>query len=317
MEQKTIIRTPKGDHPYFSLSRALAQDERLSYEAKGLLVELLSRPPNWEVQPEQLARPGCKRDKVYRILAELHKLGYLTREKHQDASGRWMWEPYRIYECPLPENPDTVGPYPEKPYTENTDMVGSGTLALPDALKPDPSPYPDLPYTEKPEIIKNREYTDQRTDERESSGAKQAINTPQAPSNRQSLLAAAAKMCGMIGTLTEKQFSTLNGVVESIEKVGATPAQVADFERYWFSEYNGLYAKRGARISRPHPSQLQEHWGLYLAMLEAEARPEPKKPAPPRPIYAQPAPRRAAPAPAAAPAELANIFQKHRQDHLK
>ena len=129
MTAPTIIRTPKdGSSPYVATSRAAAQDERLSFEARGMLWYLLSKPSDWKVVIGDLMKAGhCGRDRVYRILRELQTAGYLMRERQQqDAKGRLMPATYRVYERPHTENTytephATTEPEPctEKPYTEN------------------------------------------------------------------------------------------------------------------------------------------------------------------------------------------------------
>jgi DnaD/phage-associated family protein len=127
MGKQTIIRTPKElDRRHFSMERAVPQNRKLSWEARGILCYLLSQPSDWEVRVDDL-RQGCGRDKVYKILTELQKAGYLTRERHQKPDGRYEWGPYTVYECPLPEKPEMglseEKPFPENPYTDLPDTV--------------------------------------------------------------------------------------------------------------------------------------------------------------------------------------------------
>lgn len=123
----TIIRGKHdSDNPYFVASRASAQDEQLTYDARGLLFYLLSKPDDWVIRIDDLRRAGCGRDKVYRIIDELVKAGYMTpRSKRQDDKGRWIWTPHRLYERPYPENP-----YTDCPYTENTEIKALSSESL-------------------------------------------------------------------------------------------------------------------------------------------------------------------------------------------
>jgi hypothetical protein len=106
-------------------------DERLSFEALGLLTYLLSRPDNWRVCVEQLkTRGSIGRDKAYRLLTDLMHLGYIIRRQVRDAKSKQFGvyeyivydEPQKALEedKPLPENPETAKtaktePLPEKP----------------------------------------------------------------------------------------------------------------------------------------------------------------------------------------------------------
>lgn len=128
MTTPTIIRTPKdGSSPYVATSRAAAQDERLSFEARGMLWYLLSKPNDWEIVIGDLGRAGkCGRNRVYRILRELQKYGYLVRERVRDEKGRLATTIYRVYECPRTQNRDmgddaenTGAPRTQNPYVDN------------------------------------------------------------------------------------------------------------------------------------------------------------------------------------------------------
>jgi hypothetical protein len=91
MNQITIIKFDDGDY-YTKLPNKLLQNEKMSYEAKGLLGELLSRPSNWIIQKEQLIRDYAKRDKLTRIINELKDFGYMFLwTKHDSATGKFSY----------------------------------------------------------------------------------------------------------------------------------------------------------------------------------------------------------------------------------
>jgi hypothetical protein len=113
-----IIRTPHDtERHWFAMSRATAQDKNLSWEARGVLAYLLSKPSDWKVMVADL-KQNCGRDKVRKILFELKSLGYLTITQGHDEKGHWTSE-YRVYETaqPITEKPSTVNPAPDKPET--------------------------------------------------------------------------------------------------------------------------------------------------------------------------------------------------------
>lgn len=127
-EKKKYLRRAIHDkqNPYLMVKRTTAQDKRLSYEARGMLVYILSQRDDWRVQPNELMIEGCGRDKVYRILKELMKLGYVEHEKSFDNQHKIIWGDYIVHEYPQTENPDTENqemdlgekPFPENPDTE-------------------------------------------------------------------------------------------------------------------------------------------------------------------------------------------------------
>jgi len=119
---ETIRRANHGkEHPYYLATRASAQDKEISYEASGMLQYLLSKPNDWRVQPKDLVRKDCGRDKVYKILNELIKGGYIERIYNRDEKGRIVLVEYVVDEVkkPLPENPDMEKPDLVNPYLAN------------------------------------------------------------------------------------------------------------------------------------------------------------------------------------------------------
>jgi hypothetical protein len=74
----------------------------MSRRAKGLLVELISRPPEWQTSASRLVRKewnetrgksqakiGEGLDAIRDDLAELESYGYLEHQKIKDSDGRW------------------------------------------------------------------------------------------------------------------------------------------------------------------------------------------------------------------------------------
>lgn len=155
--------------PYVAVSRDVAQDARLSFEARGLLLYLLSKPTDWRITIADLQRAGqCGRDRVYRILRELREAGYLQHARGRSTRGTIVWSDYVVCEAgrmepypentdvaePYTENPYTVQPYTEKPYTENTDMVEEPNKGASSPSQPYPEkPYTAQPYTENTDMV--------------------------------------------------------------------------------------------------------------------------------------------------------------------
>lgn len=64
------------DH-FTTIPNLFLQNPDITYEAKGLLCELLSRPDNWIIRKNQLIRGKCGDTKISRIIKELTELGHL------------------------------------------------------------------------------------------------------------------------------------------------------------------------------------------------------------------------------------------------
>lgn len=120
--QITIMRAKHGELPYFMMNRSTAQDAKLSWEARGVLAYLLSKPDDWIITLSDLQQ-NCGRDKARNILSELIKYGYVTKtEQVKKERGRFDNITYQVHERPFTEKPSTVGPSTENPTLHNTDI---------------------------------------------------------------------------------------------------------------------------------------------------------------------------------------------------
>ncbi len=110
-----IIRVEKDrSHPYKTINTSFANDERLSWGARGVLVYLLSKPDDWKVMPKDLiAQSAAGRDAVYAILQNLESCGYLMRVRTRRDDGTFEYSTV-IYEV---SQPLTAFPYTAEPYT--------------------------------------------------------------------------------------------------------------------------------------------------------------------------------------------------------
>jgi hypothetical protein len=128
---QTVIRS-NPETGFTVLANAFLQDPRLSYETKGLLAELLSRPDDWEIRAENIVKSGkAGRDKVWRMLREAEELGYAASRQARTERGKFQKLDYIVTDdpkllidraareietlmSPLTENPSAVIPFPEK-----------------------------------------------------------------------------------------------------------------------------------------------------------------------------------------------------------
>jgi hypothetical protein len=87
--------------------RQLAQDNTLSFEARGVMLYLLSHSTNWQPRADDIERAGNIGKKQRRkILAELERAGYLTYHRVQANTGLWGWV-IAAHEEPVPESERT------------------------------------------------------------------------------------------------------------------------------------------------------------------------------------------------------------------
>jgi hypothetical protein len=130
---------------YTVISNVPLNDDRLSWEARGLLAWLLSKPDRWKVIVAAIKNRGpAGRDKIDRILSELEEHGYLVRNQRHGKDGRFSYE-VTIYEepprretkddgaknssaggdSPAEEPPLAVQPQAEKPGLDDRHLVNT------------------------------------------------------------------------------------------------------------------------------------------------------------------------------------------------
>lgn len=96
----TTLRTKKNKN-YSVLSNVALNDERLSFRARGIFAYLMSKPDNWRVRSDVLAKSATEgRDAIRTALNELEQYGYLQRETGRDAKGQWFTETVLVEEPP-------------------------------------------------------------------------------------------------------------------------------------------------------------------------------------------------------------------------
>ena len=95
----TILRVPKREK-YFKVANSVFSDSRLSWEARGVMGYLLSKPDDWQVRLHDLIRQGpAGEHKMRRILRQLEAARYLHRERFRRADGTFDWF-FVIFEDP-------------------------------------------------------------------------------------------------------------------------------------------------------------------------------------------------------------------------
>lgn len=101
------IRRSKPISGFTILPNDTLRDDRLSYAARGVLAELLSRPDKWETNADALSeRARRNRDIVGEgrrgmrsAFAELESAGYMIRRREKSANGRYSTV-LEVYDLP-------------------------------------------------------------------------------------------------------------------------------------------------------------------------------------------------------------------------
>lgn len=118
-----IIRVEHSkENPYFMMNRDTAQDDTLTWEARGVLAYLLSKPDDWQVMVVDLQQK-CGRDKVRHILDELKEARYLKIIPARNQAGKFSKAEYQVFEQPFTGNPTTAKPTTVNPATAKPQTV--------------------------------------------------------------------------------------------------------------------------------------------------------------------------------------------------
>lgn len=156
MAEQTIYRRRRR-RPFTQIDNTPLRDDRLSLEAVGFLVVVLSLPDDWEINRTwAMKRFKLGKDKLRRVIDELKRCGYCVhyqdRDKHQrlGASVYVFSDEANCFDEPdvepLAENPPAdPKPLAVKPLTENpptykrnskTNKINNKKPAKPAADKP-------------------------------------------------------------------------------------------------------------------------------------------------------------------------------------
>lgn len=248
-----ITRAPRPKSNFYLLDKAISEDRRIGWAARGILIFLLGKPDNWTVSPAALVNEtkdafrSTGRDGVYAALKELKQAGYLRTVGARNDGGVFAGADYIVSEQPHTENPDTV----DSPDTEKPDTDTGG------------APHTGLPDTANPTQVSIEAKQGLRKEEQ---GLK-----AQAPAIPQPLLAdfLSLRKAKRVGPLTA---TAIAGIQREADKAGISliDAVTACCEFGWASFNAGWYAERTARNAAPamaanqSAAQRRSEWGQRL-----------------------------------------------------
>ena len=124
----SILRNPNRNR-YTVIDSTALEDTAISFEAKGVLAYLLSKPDGWVIHQEHLSRMGgIGRHKMMRIFSELRKAGYIAYKKPRNEFGQV--EGTEIVLCETPRRAE-AGAKPDRGITRESE---NPTVGKPDPL---------------------------------------------------------------------------------------------------------------------------------------------------------------------------------------
>ncbi|MFF2657315.1 helix-turn-helix domain-containing protein [Kitasatospora sp. NPDC058032] len=141
---------------FIVLPNAAMQDRRLSFTARGLLADLLSRPNNWREDARQMADTSTQsRAAIRKALKELIEAGYYRVEKVRLPDGTIRSEAHvydtpqipglREAEEPLEAVTPQVEPSVPRPASGSPDSGAGGVLCVKNLVKEPSLPSPEAP----------------------------------------------------------------------------------------------------------------------------------------------------------------------------
>ena len=101
------------DDQFAQIPNSWLRDSRLSLKAIGLLAQIMTHVPGWNMSINSLAqRNNVGRDQIRTAIQELEQFGYLTREQSREDGkfGETIWRTSDPTDIPLSENSTTVNP---------------------------------------------------------------------------------------------------------------------------------------------------------------------------------------------------------------
>lgn len=190
-----VVRTKREDK-FTVVGNIIFQPGKLSFDARGLLCTLLSKPDDWSVIVKALENEtkGCRKhsktDALYAMLKELKEAGYVIMKRRSTGE-----VDYLVYDTPqitnseaasddLSENPNRENPEEAKsptgeiPDGENPKQEKSQTGKIPNRENPKrgKSPTGEIPDGENPCVLINT-----NTSNKEKNNNNKNINKPEKP----------------------------------------------------------------------------------------------------------------------------------------
>ena len=114
-----MIMKRKHSGSFAVVPNITVNDDQLSIDALGLLVFLLSKPNDWQVNVANLRKRFCiGRDRVYAILKQLETVGYVRKtQAKKSKTNQFCSVEYIVFDTPEAAKSDELS----EPLPENTD----------------------------------------------------------------------------------------------------------------------------------------------------------------------------------------------------
>jgi hypothetical protein len=153
------IHRSNPDSRFTKIPNNTVRDPQLSYQARGLLAEILSRPDDWTANADRLwanarrkrDKPGEGRDRIRAAFTELESAGYLSRERKRGPRGRIVTE-LHVYDIPVSHTGESVDSHwsDSDKYTSSQAAPATAYQAPADQAPADQAPADQAPADQAP-----------------------------------------------------------------------------------------------------------------------------------------------------------------------
>jgi len=171
-----IVRAERPESQYLIVRNEVARDERLSHRARGILLDILSRPDNWETSAERMMSEGTVdpekgdtigkegREAILTAFRELRNAGYMRTVKRRNEKGQLVSKTL-VFDAPQhPQLEPRIEPESGEP--ESADPIPAATRenALFDLVEPETAQPGSADPTPLKEPPKNNQKTNYASD---------------------------------------------------------------------------------------------------------------------------------------------------------
>ena len=146
-----MIHKAQVDSNYVVIPNGLAQHRGISFELRGFLLYILSKPTHWKISIKDIQNEGgIGRDKVYKLINEGMKSGYIRRIQEIDGN-KFQDVEYEVF--PLPD-------FTEAYFTDtsNTEHIKERDIEKKEAIKDSPGNDFEIDSTENNLTVEEHEW---------------------------------------------------------------------------------------------------------------------------------------------------------------
>lgn len=235
----SIIRIKK-EQKYFVAANAPFQDKNLSWEARGAMGYLLSKPDGWQCRNYDLVNQGpAGEHTIKRIMKELRENGYVHRFKVSQGRSKIEWVT-EIY-----ESPDLNPNFTTGDFTTVVNTTGDTIEVVKSA---------DIVSTDSQKVL--------ITESTDSNGS---AKNPLKANDLNTLADQMAKVCQIdISTAGPKVRTGLKKMTLILSRKPNVIQKLENFPAWWAA--NDWRGKKG---QPPTPAQVGDTWGQFEAAQTA------------------------------------------------